>query len=70
MSDRDVPATCPVCGSTAKFILAFGQRYDYLYPYIDEYIAPEPIEIKSRAHYLRELKKRNLVEICKRDKGY
>ncbi len=70
VSNYNVPAVCPVCGGSAKFILAFSQRGDNLYPYIDEYIAPHPIEINSRAHYLRELKKRGLVEVCKRDKGY
>ena len=35
---------------------------DHLYPYIDEYMAAEPVEIRSRKHYLQELKKRGLQE--------
>ncbi len=56
------PVRC-TCGLIATLQLsAPGTRFDHLYPYLDTYMDANPIEIRSRSHYLNELRKRNLVE--------
>ncbi len=63
IKERENPGVCPFCNSSTKFILSTpGRRFDSMYPYIDEYIDAKPVEITSRSHYLKELRKRNLRE--------
>lgn len=60
---REESSLCHSCNSPMRYIFSIpGKRYDHLYPYTDEYIAPKPLTINSRSHYLKELKERGIVE--------
>ena len=63
LRDRERVAICPTCGGDAQFVLAtsrWGRSGSY--PYMDEFMDTRPVEITSRSHYIKELKKRGLRE--------
>lgn len=61
--NREKVDSCACGGEMQKILSPMRKHPDHLYPYIDEYMAAEPIEIRSRSHRLQELKKRGKQEI-------
>lgn len=63
LEDRLGNTKCESCGCAAEFTIApLPKPTDHLYPYVDDNISAKPIEIRSRKHYLQELKQRGLQE--------
>ena len=62
MCDNKKDGVCPFCNSETRFVFTAPHNFTRLYPYMDQYIAEKPVEIKSRSHYQQELKKRGLRE--------
>ena len=62
LKDRLNGPVCEKCGYRMIFTLSFSKRKGPSYPYVDPYMDRKPVEITSRAHRLRELKKRGLQE--------
>ena len=62
---RLLPTFC-ICGGKATFTLSVRSKIRNIYPFVDNYMGPKPVQIESLKHYRQELSKRNLVETGRR----
>ena len=60
---RECPGPTCTCGWVMKVTVSPGPKpNDHLYPFLDPFMATEPILITSHSHREKELKKRGLQE--------